>query len=111
MAGFALTALPNHAAGQGAGTAELGAYAAAIGLPWVLQPLWGPVVDRFGGMRMGRRRFWVLLALMGSLVAQSCLLWVANKLPAIALVFMAHSLCAALMDTATDAMKIGRAHV
>lgn len=110
MAGFALTALPNQAAGLGAGTAELGAYAAAIGVPWVLQPLWGPVVDRFGGMRMGRRRFWVLAALLGSLAAQSCLLWVGEARPgglsALALVFMAHGLCAALMDTATDAMII-----
>ena len=110
MAGFALTALPNQVAGLGASTAELGAYAAAIGLPWVLQPLWGPVVDRFGGMRMGRRRFWVLAALAGSLIALSCLLWLGDARPgglsAIAAVFMAHSLFAALMDTAIDAMII-----
>jgi predicted MFS family arabinose efflux permease len=110
VAGFALTALPNHAASLGATTAELGAYAAAIGVPWILQPLWGPVVDRFGGMRMGRRRFWVLTAMAGSLAAQSCLLWLgeaeAAELPLIAMVFTVHSLCAALMDTATDAMII-----
>ncbi|MES2711471.1 MAG: MFS transporter [Pseudomonadota bacterium] len=110
VAGFALTALPNHAAGLGAGAAELGAYAAAIGLPWILQPLWGPVVDRFGGMRMGRRRFWVLAALSGSLLALACLPWLGEAspgaLPAIAAVFTLHSACAALMDTATDAMII-----
>ena len=110
VAGFALTALPNHAASLGAGPAELGAYAAAIGLPWILQPLWGPVVDRFGSMRMGRRRFWILTAMAGSFIALACLLWMDDTsqgaLPAIAAVFTAHSLCAALMDTATDAMII-----
>lgn len=110
VAGFALTALPNHAAGQGASTAELGAYAAAIGLPWIAQPLWGPLVDRFGGMHMGRRRFWVLTALAGSLAAQSGLFLlggaVTAQLPIIAVVLTLHSLCAALMDTATDAMII-----
>ncbi|MBR0654642.1 MFS transporter [Plastoroseomonas arctica] len=110
VAGFALTALPNHAASLGASTAELGAYAAAIGLPWILQPLWGPVVDRFGGMRMGRRRFWVMTAMAGSLAAQSCLLWLGEARPGelstIAAIFTLHSLCAALMDTATDAMII-----
>ena len=110
VAGFALTAIPNHVAGLGAGVAELGTYAAAIGIPWVMQPLWGPVVDRFGAMRMGRRRFWVLAALAGSLLAMSCLLWVDEArpggLPALALIFAAHALFAALMDTATDAMII-----
>ena len=108
VAGFALTALPNHLAGLGAGPAELGAYAAAIGLPWTLQPLWGPVVDRFGAMCMGPRRFWVVLAMAGSLGAVSCLLWVGEARPGglmgIALILALHGVCAALMDTATDAM-------
>jgi len=114
VAGFALTALPNRAAELGASAAELGAYAALIGLPWILQPFWGPVVDRFGGSRMGRRRFWVLAALGGSLAAQSCLIWAGDSvgdgsvgnLPVIAAIFTLHSLCAVLMDTATDAMII-----
>ncbi len=110
VAGFALTALPNHVAGMGAGAAALGAYAAAIGVPWILQPLWGPVVDRFGAMRMGRRRFWILAAMAGSLTALTGLLWLGEAtpatLPAIAAVFTLHSACAALMDTAADAMII-----
>lgn len=110
VAGFALTALPNHAAALGAQPAELGAYAAAIGLPWVMQPLWGPVVDRYGGMRMGRRRFWVLVALLGSLLAQSSLLFIVDVGPTglgvIAAIFTLHSICATLMDTAIDAMVI-----
>lgn len=113
VAGFALTALPNHLAAQGAGTAELGAFAAAIGLPWIAQPLWGPVVDRFGGMRMGRRRFWVIAALFASLVSLSGLLWMGDARPgalfAIGAVLTLHSLCAALMDTAADAMIIDHA--
>ncbi len=110
VAGFALTALPNYAASLGAGAAELGAYAAMIGTPWVLQPLWGPVVDRFGAWRMGGRRFWVIVALVCSMLALSGLFWLGDARPGalwpIALVFAAHAVFATLMDTAIDAMVI-----
>jgi PAT family beta-lactamase induction signal transducer AmpG len=110
VAGFALTALPNHFAGLGATTDQVGAHVAAVGLPWILQPLWGPVVDRFGGFRIGRRRFWVLLALAASLLALSRLLLVGEVtlqgIPAISAIFLLHSALAALIDTATDGMII-----
>ncbi|WP_426954643.1 MFS transporter [Muricoccus radiodurans] len=108
VAGFALTALPNHYAALGATADQVGAHIATVGLPWILQPLWGPVVDRFGGLAMGRRRFWVVAALAASLLALARLLLVADEgpagLPAISAVFLLHSALAALTDTATDAM-------
>jgi MFS family permease len=110
VAGFALTAIPNHFAALGASAAEVGAYVAMVGLPWIAQPLWGPVVDRFGGLAMGRRRFWVVLAFLGSLLSLARLLnlppQVAAVLPAIGAVFLVQGAFAALADTATDAMII-----
>lgn len=113
-AGFALTALPNHAAGLGASAEAVGAQVAAVGLPWVLQPLWGPLVDRFGDFRMGRRRFWVLAALAGALASLLPLQLLAaggdvaaSPWPATA-VFVLHGAFAALLDTALDAMVIDR---
>ncbi|MBP0491764.1 MFS transporter [Pararoseomonas indoligenes] len=110
VAGFALTAIPNHFAALGASTGEIGAHVATVGLPWILQPLWGPVVDRFGGFAMGRRRFWVLLALTASLLALARLLLVEEggvaTLPAISAVFLVQGALAALNDTATDGMII-----
>lgn len=111
VAGFALTALPNHHAALGASGADLGWHAAVVGLPWVLQPVWGPVVDRFGDFRMGRRRFWAAAALAGSLAALLGLFAVADSPGAIGLtspVLAAHSAFAALLDTAVDGMVIDR---
>ncbi len=111
VAGFALTALPNHHAGLGASAAEVAWHAVAVGLPWVLQPAWGPVVDRYGDFRMGRRRFWVVAALAGSVLMLLLLLAAADLPGAIgrtSLVLAAHSAFAALLDTAVDGMIIDR---
>lgn len=110
IAGFALTALPNHFSALGATTEAVGAYVAAIGLPWVLQPLWGPVVDRFGGFCMGRRRFWVVVALLAAWLALTRLTLegavTLASMATIASVMMLHSVFASLIDTATDGLII-----
>jgi predicted MFS family arabinose efflux permease len=109
VAGFALTAVPNSHAALGASTAEIGAYVALVGLPWTVQPLWGPVVDRFGGFAVGRRRFWVLTGIAGAVLTLLALPWAgegAGELRWLGLVMCAHSAFAALLDTALDAMII-----
>jgi predicted MFS family arabinose efflux permease len=111
VAGFALTALPNHHAGLGASGADIAWHAVVVGLPWVLQPAWGPLVDRFGDFRMGRRRFWMVWALGGSLGMILLLLAVPDVpggLTRTSVVLAAHSACASLLDTAVDAMVIDR---
>ena len=111
VAGFALTALPNHHAGLGTSAAEVAWHAVVVGLPWVLQPAWGPVVDRFGDFRMGRRRFWAVMALAGSIAMLLLLLAVADAPGALGRtspVLAAHSAFAALLDTAVDGMIIDR---
>lgn len=110
VAGFALTALPNHLAGTGASAAAIGQHLATVGLPWTLQPLWGPLVDRFGGSRMGARRAWMLAALAGSLATLAVLPLLGDQatLTSLSLVLMGHAAAAALLDTATDALVIDR---
>ncbi|WP_052388778.1 MFS transporter [Belnapia moabensis] len=110
-AGFAVTALPNHLAAAGAAPEAIGAMLALIGLPWVLQPLWGPLVDRFGDFRMGRRRTWILLGLSGALACLAALPLAgdgAGALHGIGLILLLHNACASLLDTAVDAMIIDR---
>lgn len=108
VAGFGLTALPNHFAAAGATASAIGGYMALVGLPWALQPFWGPLVDRFGQFRMGRRRFWVVLALAGALASLACLPLAGDAPAAIGPVLLVHSGFAALLDTALDAMIIDR---
>ncbi|TDH60999.1 MFS transporter [Dankookia rubra] len=111
VAGFGLTALPNHLAAIGASAGAIGALMAMIGLPWALQPLWGPVVDGFGRFRMGRRRFWIVLAQAAALGCLGLLPLAGDGLgamPWLGAILMVHSACAALLDTAMDAMIIDR---
>ncbi len=111
VAGLSLTALPNHYAGLGASPEAIGGHLAIAALPWALQPLWGPVVDRFGTSPMGRRRAWVVAAMAASLAALSLLLAVDDAfrtMRPVSLIFMAHSAFAALLDTAADGMIIDR---
>jgi PAT family beta-lactamase induction signal transducer AmpG len=106
IAGFSLTALANHLAARGATTAEIGFHFALAGLPWTLQPLlWGPVVDRAGDFRMGRRRPFAVLAILGCHATLALLLLAtAEQVGLLGLVFLAHSLFASLLDTACDRM-------
>ena len=50
---------------QGLGTAEIGGFLAVIALPWSLKLVWGPLMDRFTYLPMGRRRPWIVGAQLG----------------------------------------------
>lgn len=113
VAGAAATALPNHLAASGVPPGEVGAYLALVGLPWTLQPLWGPLVDRAGRSAMGRRRGWVVAALLLSHAALAAILLLAGDDPAAALglvgaLFALHGAAASLLDTAADALVVDR---
>ncbi len=103
--------MPNWQAGLGASATEIGAAVAMAGLPWTLQPLWGPVVDRMPEMRMGRRRFFVLAGLAGGLLALAALPLAGEGRAALAWIgpiLLLHSIFAALTDTAMDGWIIDR---
>jgi predicted MFS family arabinose efflux permease len=106
IAGFSLTALANHLAAQGVSAAEVGVHFALAGLPWTLQPiLWGPLIDRAGDFRMGRRRPFAIAAILGGHGALALLLLArTDQLAVLGLVFLTHSLFASLLDTACDRM-------
>ncbi|MFC7478211.1 MFS transporter [Dankookia sp. GCM10030260] len=109
IAGFGLTVLPNYFAEMGATPAAIGGYIAMIGLPWILQPLWGPLVDGHGRSHMGGRRSWVLLALAGAVASLGGLGFAGSgpsALPWFGLVLLVHSGFASLLDAAVDAMII-----
>lgn len=109
VAGFATNAVPNLHAGLGTPVAQIGTFVAMVGLPWTFQPLWGPVVDRYGGFRMGRRRPWIIAGFAGALLALALIPLAgegAGALPVLGLVLLGHSVFASLIDTATDGLII-----
>ena len=104
-----MTALMNQLAGQGVGAGEIGKFAAIAGIPWALQFLWAPLVDRFGSFAVGRRRFWTLLASVGCNLSLLSLLTVADPRVAvtpIAWMLFVNALFASLLNVAVDAQLI-----
>lgn len=107
--GFALTAVANYLAAAGHTPQATGRFVALVGLPWVIQFLWGPIIDRFQGSPMGRRRPWVLFSQFLALLASLGLLLVRNpadELFALTLAFLVHSIFASVQDASVDAMAI-----
>lgn len=106
IAGFSLTALANHLTARGVSATEVGVHFALAGLPWTLQPiLWGPLVDRSGDLRMGRRRPFAVAALLGCHAAVALMLLLdAEQVGLLGIAFLVHSLFASLLDTACDRM-------
>lgn len=68
--GFQLTALPIYLWQQGVSVTGIG-FLGALWFPWLLKPLWAPLVERYGSERIGRRKSWIL-PLQGAL-AVTCL--------------------------------------
>ncbi len=107
--GFYLTALTNYFTAEGVGPDVVGSFIAIIGLPWAFQFVWGPLIDRFQGSPMGRRKPWVVGAQLMTLLASSVLLSVQNpvaQISTLAWLFCLRSLFAAIQDASVDAMAI-----
>lgn len=108
-AGFALTAVANYLTAEGVPASAVGAFVATVGLPWTVQFVWGPLIDRFQGSAMGRRRPWVLLAQLMAFVASLGILVVDNpvaQLSVLGVAFFLHSIFATIQDASVDAMAI-----
>ena len=106
-------AMPAWLAEQGVGAGAIGAYAAAIGLPWAFKLIAGPFMDRYQYLAMGRRRPWVIgtqAALVLALVGLAVLGVIGDPsqgyLPALMVVGALVNVCAATQDVAADGMAI-----
>lgn len=105
-AGFTGTALLNHMASTGTTVGTLGRFSFIIGIPWIIQALWSPLIDRFPGLAMGKRRAWLVLAAVPANFILMSLFFVPFSPFILASVFLAHSFCCSIMDTAVDGMMV-----
>lgn len=108
-AGFALTAVTNYLSAEGLAPYQVGQFVVVVGIPWALQFIWGPLIDRFQSSTMGRRKPWVLVAQLMAFVASLGVLLVNNpaaQVYALSLAFFAHSVFASVQDASVDAMAI-----
>ena len=71
-AGFALTAIANYLAGKNVPSEKIGTFIALDGLPWILQFVWGPLIDRFQFSSMGNRKHWIVFSQWAAILATTC---------------------------------------
>ncbi len=105
--GFQATALPVYLRAEGMSLAGIG-LASALSLPWSLKVIWGPLVDRYGSQRFGRRRSWIVplqVALAVACVAAS-LIRPGSGLGLLLGCVLAMNLFASAMDVAVDGLAI-----
>lgn len=108
-AGFALTAIANYLVGKGVSSSSVGTFISIVGLPWIMQFVWGPLIDRYQYSVIGHRKHWVVLTQVAAFLASLTLLFVKNpasQLSLMSLVFFTHSIFASVQDASVDAMAI-----
>lgn len=108
-AGFGLTAVVNYLIGQGLDAPVVASFSAAVGLPWTLQFVWGPLIDKYQESVIGQRKQWVVLTQLVAVLASLLLLLVrdpAAQLRLMLLAFVVHSVFASIQDASVDAIAI-----
>jgi PAT family beta-lactamase induction signal transducer AmpG len=103
--GFQATALPVLLREGGASLTVVG-FAGALALPWLLKPLWAPLVDRYHWPSLGRRRSWLLpMQALLALAAVAAGLW-GDRLVVLMAIVLVMNLFAATLDIAVDGLAI-----
>ncbi|MEJ7822552.1 MAG: MFS transporter, partial [Chitinophagaceae bacterium] len=108
-AGFALTAISNYLLGKHIEPQRVGTFIALVGLPWTLQFVWGPLIDRYQYSVIGHRKQWVVLSQLAAIIVSLALLGIKdlqNEIPMLSLVFCIHSVFASIQVASVDAMAI-----
>ncbi len=121
--GFFTQALPVWMRQQGLSLTLIGA-SSVLALPWALKLLWAPLVDRYGGSPLGRRRGWILPLQLAQILAIGALAVVGAvatgsagggapqgealtaMLHAMAVAMFVTNLFAATQDIATDGLAV-----
>ncbi len=107
--GFALTALANYLVGRGLPAAAVGSFVSVVGLPWILQLVWGPLIDRYRYSVVGHYIHWIVLTQWAAAGASLVLVLVqdpAVQTGLLGALFFAHSVVASVQDASVDAMAI-----
>jgi MFS family permease len=105
--GFLAVVLPVVLREQGLDLTTIG-LAGALSLPWGLKVVWAPLVDRYGSMRFGWRRSWIVPAQMGMLATTIAFIWVRpeDSLFHVVLLFLVLNTLAATQDVAVDGWAV-----
>ena len=108
-AGFALTALSNYLVGKNVPSEKVGTFIAVVGLPWILQFVWGPIIDRFQYSSMGNRKHWIVFSQWATVLITTGLYTIQKpeaSLPLLSTIFFVNSIFASIQVASVDAMAI-----
>jgi len=88
--------------------AAIGAFTAAIYLPWAFKWLAGPVVDVVSSDRFGRRRTWIMAMQLGMVASLFALqaVGLGASLAVLTSIIIIHNIFAATQDVAIDALAV-----
>ena len=107
--GFSLYALANYLVGKNVSSEKVGTFIAFVGLPWILQFIWGPLIDRFQYSSMGNRKHWIVFSQWASVIVTTGLFTIKmpqNSLPLLSGIFFTNSIFASIQLASIDAMAI-----
>ena len=108
-AGFGLTAIVNYLNAQRLPVQSVATFTALVGLPWTIQFVWGPLIDKYQYSVIGHRKQWVVLTQLVAVLASLLLLLVQEPVAQLSLLTMAfviHSIFASIQDASVDAIAI-----
>jgi predicted MFS family arabinose efflux permease len=106
--GLQTGAMGAYARSQGMSVKTITFLGVLLGLPWLLKPLWSPLVERYGSVRLGARKSWIIPMQVGialCCVAASFVIEGPALPPLFALVFLMN-LFAATQDIAVDGLAV-----
>jgi len=107
--GFVRIALKVYLIGKGVPTESVGNVIAMVSWPWAMKWVWGPFIDRFEYLPMGRRRPWILMAQVMMALTLGAMLLVpdlASNMRLLSLMVLLVNICASLQDVSVDALAI-----
>ncbi|CEG61382.1 Protein AmpG [Legionella micdadei] len=79
-----------------------------VGMPYVYRIAWGPILDRYSILPLGKRRSWMLVMQFALLLGFNCMAWLSpNKSPELmAILAFACACFSATQDVAIDAHRV-----
>ena len=107
--GFAAMTMVSQMRRLGASAAEVGAFTAAIYLPWGFKWAVGPIVDVLSSDRFGRRRSWIFCMQIGMVASLFLMQFVGlgAGIGVLTTLIIVHNIFAATQDVAIDALAVG----
>jgi len=105
--GFQVTALPLYLREQGT-SRSLVALVSLLAVPWFFKAVWAPAVDRYGSVRFGRRKSWIvpLQLMLAGVAVVGALASARGELRLLLDVVLVMNFLAATQDIAVDGLAV-----